>query len=78
MVPSANEDDDVFKSIVEEEEDITHNTADDENQPPNYITDSHTRDDALHEVYVDKEIIEEGPRCHFESEGTNTVEIDRS
>eukprot|EP00957_Ditylum_brightwellii_P157836 12013753-Ditylum_brightwellii.AAC.1 len=76
MAASVNGNGNALKSIMEEDDDASHNTSDNENQLPKYLSDPCARDYMLNEIYVEEELIKEGPGCNLDSEGNNVVEID--
>eukprot|EP00957_Ditylum_brightwellii_P188253 14330710-Ditylum_brightwellii.AAC.1 len=69
MSESDTDTDGQFKSAAEEEEDASHETADDVNQLPNYLTDPPLKRDDLNDLYVQEELAEEGLGCNSNSEG---------
>eukprot|EP00957_Ditylum_brightwellii_P123239 9396437-Ditylum_brightwellii.AAC.1 len=56
MSESETDNDGQFKSTAEEEDDASHETTDDANQLPNYLTDPPAKRDAFNDLYVEEEL----------------------
>eukprot|EP00957_Ditylum_brightwellii_P108089 8246276-Ditylum_brightwellii.AAC.1 len=78
MSESETDNDRWFKSAAEEDDDASHETADDANKLPNYLTDPPLKRGDLNNLYSQDESAEEGLGCNSDSEGEDAVDIDLS